>query len=141
MFNSKGEVIAINSMQPSSSDLRNFNYSIPINYFIKVADYLVTYRTPYSKTTLGLQVQSICDYSISELKTLGISVKSGVHVIGSSEAEVSKGRIITHINGEKIETFADYEFELLKYNKNETVSITTTDTLGINTRTVNLIMK
>ena len=39
MFNSYGEVIAINSMHPSDTSIRNYNYSIPVNYFIKVADY------------------------------------------------------------------------------------------------------
>lgn len=138
LFNMNGEVIAINSMQPSSSDMRNFNYSIPINYFIKVANHLVSTRTLYSKPTLGIDVKSICDYSTSELKTLGITVERGVHVIQSSEEEVAKGRIVTHVNGQAISNFADYEFELLKYSKNDTISLTTTDIVGAQTRTVNV---
>ena len=85
LFNSNGEVIAINSMQPSSEDMRNFNYSIPINYFIKVANYLVTNRSAYVKPTLSINVKSICDYSSGELQTLGITVSKGVHVTTSND--------------------------------------------------------
>ena len=140
MFNSEGEVIAINSMQPSSADLRNFNYSIPINYFIKVADYLVTNRTSYQKTTLKIQGKSLCDYSSKELSTMGVTVKNGVHVVSSLDPLVAIGRIITHVNGEQVETLFDYEFELLKYNKGETITLTTTDIVGANVKNINVKM-
>lgn len=141
MFNSKGEVIAINSMQPNSEDIRNFNYSIPINYFVKVANYIVTNRSLYVKTNLNLTGKSICDYSVDQISTLGIVVKKGVHVTESQETEVSKGRIITHVNGVEVATLDDYKYELLKYSKNETVTLTTVDITGTNVRNVNLTMK
>lgn len=141
LFNSKGEVIAINSMQPSSDEMRNFNYSIPINYFIKVANYLVTNRSAYVKPSLNINVKSICDYSSNELQTLGITVLKGVHVTTSNEADVAKGRIVTHVNGAEIATLSDYEFELLKYSKNDTITLTTTDIVGSQVRTVNVKVK
>lgn len=141
LFNSKGEVIAINSMQPTSSELRDFNYAIPINYFIKVANYIVTTRTAYVKPTLNLEVKSIEDYKTSDLQAMGILVKEGVYIAVSNEPEVAKGRIITHINGQKISTFEDYEFELLKYSKNETITLTTTDVVGSQERATNIKVK
>lgn len=141
LFNMDGEVIAINSMQPSSSDMRNFNYSIPINYFIKVANHIASTRTLYSKPTLAMEVKSIHEYSTSELKTLGITVERGVYVTASNETEIARGRIITHVNGRAISNFSDYEFELLKYTKNDTISLTTTDIVGSQTRTVNIKVK
>jgi serine protease Do len=140
LFNSEGEVVAINSMQPSSSDMRNFNYSIPINYFIKVANYIVTNRTPYVKPTLNIKVKSICEYSTSELSTLGITVLKGVHVTTAND-EIAKGRIITQVNGREIATLEDYEFELLKYSKNDTITLTTTDIVGSQTKTINIKVK
>lgn len=141
MFNSKGEVIAINSMQPNSTDIRNFNYSIPVNYFIKVANYIVANRTAYERAKINLEVKSICDYSVDQLNTLGIVVKRGVHVSESYETEINKGRIITHINGVEIANIDDYKYELLKYSKNETITLTTVDITGTNVRNVNLAMR
>ena len=143
MFNSDGEVIAINSMQPSDASIRNYNYSIPINYFIKVADYIVKnyqHQSSYVKSFLNIEVESICNYSVNDLTTLGITVKKGVYVTSSSE-DVAKGRIITHVNGNEVATVKDYEFELLKYSKGDTITLTTMDIVGVHPRDVNLIMR
>lgn len=143
LFNSKGEVIAINSMQPSDqTTTRNFNYAIPINHFIDVADYIVTFRETYTKPKLNLEVKSICDYSSSDIAKMGIAVKKGVYITNANEGEeISKGRIITHIEGEEIATSLDYYFKLMEYNKGQTIQLTTTDVYGNNIKTVNLIMK
>lgn len=141
MFNSNGEVIAINSMQPIDDNKKNHNYSIPINYFMKVADYLITNRVNYTKTHLNLDVRSVSDYSVSEKNTIGIVVGSGVYVVTSNEEGIARGRIITHINGVKINTFADYEFELLQYNKNDTITVTVSDIVGNNVKDVNVKVK
>ena len=144
MFNSDGEVIAINSMQPSDTTIRNYNYSIPINYFIKVADHIVknnSAQSSFTKSTLLIEGVSICDFSVSDLATKGIVVKKGVYVKSSSEDEVPSERIITHVNGNAVATLNDYKFELLKYSKGDTVTLTTTDVVGTNSRDVNLIMK
>lgn len=141
VFNSDGKVIAINTMQPTADNIRNFNLAIPVNYFIKVADYIVTNRSEYVKPTLNLEVKAICDYSVSEITTLGINVERGVYVTSSNETEVARGRIITHVNGAEVATLADYEYELLKYSKNEIVELTTSDITGNSVRKVNLKMK
>ena len=142
MFNTKGEVIAINTMYPSdSSKYRDFNYSIPINHFIKVADYLVINRTNYSKATLGITVKSVSDYSITELAAMGVTVKKGAYITSNSDANLQKGRVITHVNGQEIDTAEDYYFEMLKYSKDQTITITTIDVVGINARDVNVKLK
>jgi serine protease Do len=142
LFNSNGEVIAINTMRPTDeTNTRDFNYSIPINHFIKVADYIVSNRTSYSRAYLNIEGKSICDYSTSEIATLGITVKTGVYVTSSSETEVSRGRIITQVNGASVATLSDYEYELLKYSKNETITLTTVDISGNNSRTINLRLR
>ena len=63
----KGEVVAINTMHPGDQSLRNYNYSIPINYFIKVANFLVTNRSAYVNAKLDMDLKAICDYSLSEV--------------------------------------------------------------------------
>ncbi len=143
MFNSDGEVIAINTMQPedSKNEMRNHNYAIPANYFAKVADYLVVNRANHVRSTLGITVKSICDYSVSEKATLGIKLNGGVHIISTSVDGVTKGRVITHINGTPINTFEDYEFELLEYSKDDIVTLTISDTAGSNIKDVNVKMK
>jgi len=144
MFNSAGEVIAINTMFPndtSDAKYRDFNYAIPINHFLKVADHLVTNRTSYVRSHLDLTVTGLCQLPVAELQSLGVTVKKGLYVISSNETDVAKGRIITHVNGVEVATLLDYEFELLKYSKNDIVTLTTTDIVNATTRTVNLKMK
>ena len=144
MFNSKGEVIAINTMYPQNPEIRDYNYSIPINYFIKVANYLIkNYQKPdsYVKAKLNMEGQALVDYSVNDLSTQGISVKKGIYITFSGESEVAEGRIITHVNGIEVATLLDYEFELLKYSKGDIVSITTIEISGTHPKTVNLTMK
>ena len=141
LFNSKGEVIAINSMQPANSNMRNFNYSIPVNYFIKVANHLIKSNEKFTDSKIDIEGKSVCDFSVDNLNSLGITVKNGVYVTRSNEVVISQGRIITKINGVKVETFQDYEFELLKYSVGDTVTVVTTDIVGTNERTVNVVLK
>ena len=144
MFNSDGKLIAINSMQPSDTTIRNYNYSIPVNYFIKVANYLVNNyqnHTSYTKAKLNIEGESIVNYSVSDLSLLGITVKKGVYITNTSEEGLTKGRIITHVEGNEIATWSDFEFELLKYGKGEKVTITTTDIVGTNAKPITLEMK
>lgn len=141
LFNSKGEVISINTMQPADSSMRNFNYSIPVNYFIKVANHIVKNKTSYVDPKIAIEGKSVCGFSVENLTTLGVTVKNGVYVTKSSEMGINQGRIITKVNGNVVETFEDYEFELLKYNVGETITIVTTDIIGSNERTVNIVLR
>lgn len=134
LFNYKGEVVAINTMQPSDTEIRNFNYSIPINYFIKVANHLMKSQTQYQNATLSGTFTSICDFPVDQLNDLGITVKNGVYVTSSNYTALNR-RIITHINNNPIATVADLEFELLKYSSGENVVIKTTDITGKSVQT------
>ena len=140
LFNSKGEVVSINSMHPSSDSYRNFNYSIPINYFIKVANSLVK-NMQYKEATINIEVASICDYSVDQLTSMGVKVKSGVYITSSSESGLFTGRVITQLNGRYIATKADYLFELLKYNVGDTITLVTTDNVGANEKSVSVVLK
>ena len=141
LFNSKGEVIAINSMHPQNTNMRNFNYSIPINYFIKIANHIVKNNTTYVNAKLNIEGKSICDFSVDTLTSKGIKVKNGVYIDKSSETGLLVGRVITKINGNSVETLSDYEFELLKYSTGETITVVTVDNAGTNERTVSVTLK
>ena len=142
LFNSKGEVIAINTMHPKSSEIKNFNYSIPINYFIKIANHIAkNNKTRYIDPSIAFEGISVCDFSIENLTTKGITAKNGVYITAAEEIGLTPGRIITKINGAVIETYSDYEFELNKYNIGETITVTTVDIAGINEKAVNIVLK
>lgn len=156
VFNSDGKLVAINTMRPVATikdpstgkehqyepiDKRNHNYSIPVNHFIKVANYIVTHGTSYVRGNIKITVKSICDFSTNDIKDKEIAVKKGVIITESNESELPKNRIITHVNGVEIKTSQDYEFELLKYSKNDTVQVTTVDYLGNNSKNVNIKLK
>lgn len=134
LFNYNGEVVSINTMRPSDKEIRNFNYSIPINYFIKVANHLMKSQTPYKNATLNGVLTSICDFPVDQLSDLGITVKNGVYVTSSSYTSLNR-RIITHVNNNPIATVFDLEFELLKYTTGDNVVIKTTDITGKSVQT------
>lgn len=141
LFNSDGKVISINTMFPNDPNYRNYNYSIPINHFINVANYIVSNKTKFIRGSLSIDVNGICDYSVEQLAALQISVQKGAYIMYSNETLLPEGNIITHVNGVEVITAYDYEFELLKYQKNSVIQITTVDKSGNNKKNVEVILK
>ena len=88
-----------------------------------------------------MDLKAICDYSLSEVETMGITVKKGIHVVRGNGDSIATGRIITHINGVEVNTVFDYEYELLKYSKNDTITITTSDSYGTVVKQENVRLK
>ena len=144
LFNAAGEVIAINTMIPAATNNGetkvNHNYSIPVNYFKKVAEFVVTHaqNESYVHANLSIVGKSIRDYSTSEISNLGLRIYKGVYVTSSSEDEISIQSVIRAVNGTPIESVEDYEFELLKYSVGETIGLTICSPNGSNERTVNI---
>ena len=128
-------------MIPNSTNIRNHNYSIPINHFINVADYISKNKAEFIRGSLLLTVKAICDYSIEQISLLQIDVKKGIYISDSKELQVETGSIITHVNGVEVITQQDYEFELLKYKRNSIVQLTIVDRSGNNNQNVEVILK
>lgn len=141
LFNSKGEVIAINTMYPvntTKKEYRNFNYSIPARHFVEVADYIISKgNNTYKRAYLDLSGFSISDKTTEERAAL-TQVLSGVFVTNSNYLPISEEKtVIIGIGDVVVRTLEDLEYELFtKYGKATTVQLTIIDKNGIGETTV-----
>lgn len=139
LFNANGEIIGITTLK--YTDTSGMNVALSIDYFSKVANYLLVNGRDYVRPTLSLNIKSI-----SEMGTLrekyGISglVKVGVFVETSFETLISSQSVITEVNGIKVKSISEYNVELLKYNIGDTVTLTLTNKDGLNLRNVSVVL-
>ena len=138
LFNSKGEVVAVNSMYPQDSQAsgkiyRNYNYSIPVNHCIDVANYIIGNET-YSRTYLALEGVSISSLTVSQRTQKGITVTNGVYVTNSNVTGIpSDQKVILEVGGIPVNTMDDIEYVLFtKYANANSVEIKIVDKTGIN---------
>lgn len=149
LFNSNGEVVGVNTLKimsnSSGDDVETFNFCIPINHFVKVANTLAT-KGSYSRPLLGITVIDIKKMSLSDKSKYGISVNKGIYIEsisgGSASAGVlSKGTLITKINEITINNLADFSIELYKYLAGDMIKVTTTNLNGENVSEHTIILK
>lgn len=139
LFNKDGELIGITTLK--YKDTSGMNVALSIDYFSKVAKYLLVNNTSYVRPSLSLSVKSIdemgvkrADYGISDL------IKTGVYVQTSLEPLIPTQIIITEVNGVKVKSVNRYNVELLKYNVGDTVTLTITNRDGLNVRNVSVVL-
>ncbi|MCD7904494.1 MAG: trypsin-like peptidase domain-containing protein [Clostridiales bacterium] len=100
LFNSKGEVIGINTAKFSSETVEGIGYSITSNVAAPIFEKLATGE---STPTLGVTVQAVPEEYVSQLGT-----SAGAYVVDVTEggnaylAGIQTGDIITSFNGESI---------------------------------------
>lgn len=140
LFNKNGEVIGVNTlkiMQDSSGDdVETFNFCIPINHFVKVANTLAT-KGSYSRPLLGITVIDVKKMTLSDRQNYRITANKGIYIEsvssgGASDGVLDKATLITKINDVEINTLADFSTELYKYLSGDSIVITTTDLSGAN---------
>lgn len=149
LFNSNGEVIGVNTLKimsdSSGNDVETFNFCIPINHFVKVANTLAT-KGSYSRPLLGITVIDIKKMSLSDKNEYGISVNKGIYIEsvtsgGASSGILTKGTLITKINDVTINNLADFSIELYKYLAGDTIKVTTTNLSGANASEHTIVLK
>jgi len=138
LFNSKGEVVAINSMYPQDSQAsgtvyRNYNYSIPVNHCIEVANHIIG-NNSYSRTYLALEGIAVSSLTVSQRTQKSITVTNGVYITNSSVTGIpSDLKVILEVGGIPVNTMEDIEYVLFtKYGNANSAEITIVDKTGIN---------
>jgi serine protease Do len=139
LFNSNGELIGITTLK--YIDLESVYGALPINYFIKVAKYLLVNNKNYTRPKLNITTLSINEMGILRDKH-GISnlISTGVYVQNSLEGEIVNQSVITEVNGVKIRSNEDFQVELLKYDVGTTIRLTLINKDGLNKRQVNITL-
>lgn len=130
LLNLRGEVIGINSIKYSSTEVEGMGYAIPIT---AVEDIIQELSTKVSRTavdeakqgTLGIRGQDI-DKTMSET----YDIPQGVYVYrilengAAANSDLQEKDIITKLEGEKVRSMEDLKENLSYFSAGEKVSLT-----------------
>ncbi len=121
LINGRGQVIGINTVKASAEGL---GFAIPINItkpitqkLIRDGEFVPTYMgiTPLDSEMLGYYATNI------EINK-GIYVYNAMSGAPAADAGLRKGDIITHINGEEVNTLVRFKSILYSMNAGDTIS-------------------
>lgn len=148
MFNLDGQFIGINTLkltESGSSVIEGFNFSIPSNHFVKVANELLKDGS-YSRPVLGVEIADIGSLSLNEREQLKIGVSLGLYIDeilldGASYGLIDAKRIIIKINDAEIKNTSDFISELYDFLPGERITVTTVDLNGNDQKTVEITLK
>ena len=130
LVNVNGEVIGINSAKLTGESVEGIGYAIPISDVSDLIQNLMYQETKTKVPENERGLLGITGMSVSDAFSQQIDVPAGVYVMevssgsGADEAGMTKGSIITAINGSSIDSMEALQEQLQYYAKGETVSLT-----------------
>lgn len=130
LVNVNGEVIGINSAKLTGESVEGIGYAIPISDVSDLIQNLMNQETKTKVPENERGLLGITGMSVSDAFSQQIDVPAGVYVMevssgsGADEAGMTKGSIITEINGSSIDSMEALQEQLQYYAKGETVSLT-----------------
>lgn len=134
LLNSSGQVVAINSAKIVAEGYEGLGFSIPINEAKSILSDLVDHGYVKGRIMLGIEGYTFNRYSGYEgFYISAIGEKSS---FAGTNARV--GDIITHVNGVRVESYAEMREQLTSYAVGDTVEITLIR-INRNSRTVETI--
>lgn len=130
LVNVNGEVIGINSAKLTGESVEGIGYAIPISDVADLIENLMNQETKTKVAENERGMLGITGMSVSDAFSQQIDMPAGVYVMevasggGADEAGMTKGSIITGINGSSIDSMEALQEQLQYYAKGETVSLT-----------------
>lgn len=127
LLNIKGELIGINSVKYSSTEVEGMGYAIPISSAMPIIEKLMT-RVTKEKVSesgyLGIAPVDV-DSNVSKIYNLpiGVYVSEVIENGGAAAAGIKKGDIIIEIEGTSVTSMDDLTEELSYYSPGETVTV------------------
>lgn len=149
LFNMRGEVIGVNTLKimtnDNGDDIETFNFSIPINHFVVVANSLID-RGNYRRPIIGISAIDIKEMTLSNREKKNIKINEGLYIESVDKEGISagiliQGTIITKINDVNVSDMADFSCELYKYLSGEIIQVTTVDNGGNNIVTHSIVLR
>lgn len=130
LLNVKGEVIGINSNKIGGSAVEGMGYAIPISDVKPIIENLMSKQTRLKVAEenrgylgiTGVDVKS--DYSELYSVPQGVYVSSVIEGGAAERAGISRGYIITALNGEEVDSMIELKEELSYFAKGDTVELT-----------------
>ncbi|MCK8059645.1 MULTISPECIES: S1C family serine protease [unclassified Fusibacter] len=127
LVNARGEVIGINTIKISSTQVEGIGFAIPINTVKPIVAELIE-KGYVSRPYLGIAGRDITD-EISELYDLpvGVMVRDVVPQSGASEAGIMRGDIITALDGKEVKNMNELILMISGYQVGQTVTLSVTN--------------
>lgn len=130
LVNVNGEVIGINSAKLIGESVEGIGYAIPISDVADLIQNLMNQETKTKVDEADRGMIGITGISVSDAFSQQIDMPAGVYVTevtsggGADRAGMTKGCIITAINGSSVDSMEALQGQLEYYAKGDTVSLT-----------------
>lgn len=130
LVNANGEVIGINSSKLASTTVEGMGYAIPISDVSDIIDNLMNQETKHKVSEEKKGYLGVKGYDVTEESAEKYNMPTGVYVAeivkggGAEEADITKGNVITALNGTTVNSMEELQKELGYYESGKTVSVT-----------------
>lgn len=130
LVNVNGEVIGINSSKLVGETVEGIGYAIPISDVYDLIQSMMTQETKIKVDEEQRGMIGIMGISVSDAFSQQIDIPAGVYVTevtsggGAEKAGMTKGCIITAINGSTVDSMDALQTQLEYYAKGDTVTLT-----------------
>lgn len=130
LVNVNGEVIGINSAKLIGESVEGIGYAIPISDVTDLIQNLMNQETKTKVAEEDRGMLGIKGMSVSDAFSQQIEIPAGVYVAevtdggGAAKAGMTKGCIITAINGSTVDSMDALQEQLQYYSKGTTVTLT-----------------
>ena len=125
LTNIEGKLIGINSAKMASSNFEGMGFAIPVNDAVKIIDRIIK-NIDAPKPYFGLEISTY--YSGSTLKMMGypegVVVSAVTEGSPAQKAGIIRSDIITHIDGNAVTSYSQFNSEKAKYAPGDTVELT-----------------
>ena len=130
LVNANGEVIGINSSKLASTTVEGMGYAIPISDVSDIIDNLMNQETKHKVSEEKKGYLGVKGYDVTEESAEKYNMPTGVYVAeivkggGAEEAGITKGNVITALNGTTVNSMEELQKELGYYESGKTVTVT-----------------
>ena len=125
LFNGSGQVIGINSVKVSSSDVEGLGFAIPISVALPIAEQLTTYGYVTGRPSIGIGGEDVTDYMVYYYRIpRGVLVGLVTPDSGAEAGGVEVGDVIVGLNGVSVSSMDELTNEKDKFSPGDTVTLT-----------------
>jgi serine protease Do len=126
LLNAAGEVIGINSVKYSSTEVEGIGYAIPIDTALPIIEDLITKEKVDSSDSAYLGIGGVdvtSDVSTTYNMPTGVYVAQVIEGSAAEKAGIQKGDIITEFDGKEIGSMSELTTRLQYYSAGTTVTV------------------
>lgn len=130
LVNTAGQLIGINSAIASpTGSYAGYSYAIPSNIVRKVVNDMMKYGS-VQRAYMGVQYVDSKAATPEQVSAWGLDKHDGVFVLsvlpnsGAAAAGIQKGDLITHINGQPVNSTPELQEQIARYTPGDNISVT-----------------